>query len=188
MRLNRYEHTKNPARIIAGKVRYRTGLWVEEYIENRDDRKDWTKKKNKIRRAIWEYGIDSEGAYNCTTMPLLGKIIKWQTRKDRTMKKWHKLYSKRPKTDQEKKRVEKLWKKMKREEAMMDKWLKFEDPDYITKAEERANEKERFDYYHEHGEFPDTPPLIQGAKRFTDEEWKALKEKRAKDKKPPIAL
>lgn len=186
MKADRWHRSKNPIRVIAGRVRYRTGLWVEDYIDDRPDRKQWTNKKHKIRRAIWEYGIDAEGDSNCIEYPLLGKIIKWERRKMKTMKKWHKLHTS-AKTNAEKAVVAKLWKKMKHEEAMMDKWLKFEDERYVTRAEEREYQKEQIEYYKEHGEFPKTPPLIHGTNRMTQDEWDEVQAKR-NEKKPPIAL
>ncbi len=186
MEADRWAHTKNPIRHLAANVRYRTGLWVEDYMRKHGEWEDWHNKDHKIRRAIWEYAIDAEGASNCIEMPLLGKIIKWDQRKNKTMHKWHDLRSKAT-TKAEKAKVQKLWDKMKHEEAMKDKWLKFEDPEYITKAEEQEDFRIRLAHLKEHGEFPKTPPLLQGGKRFTQEEWDKIQAEK-ETKNPPIAL
>lgn len=186
MNKDRWYRSKNPVRVFAGRLRYSTGLWIEDYIEDREDRKQWTKKKNKVRRALWEYGIDAEGDANCIECPLLGKIIKWERRKNKTMRKWHDLRLE-AKTDAEKAKVAKLWKRLKREEAKMDKWLKFEDERYVTRAEEHEDFQNRMRHRRETGEELTTPPLIHGTKRMTQEEWDTAQAEYDK-KRPPIAL
>lgn len=189
MRSDRWQATKNPVRILLSRVRYSTGIWVETFIRKHGKWEDWHNKDHKIRRAIWEYAIDAEGDSNCIYYPLLGKIIKWDRRIDKTRKQWLKIHRKgKGKTPQDKKLEEKLWSRLMRQEAMKDKWLKFEDPEYITKAEEEADFRRRLQHHKEHGTFPDTPPLVRGGKRFTDEEWKEILDKKAKDENPPIAL
>lgn len=183
---NRWELSKNPFRRALGTVRYRTGLWVERYVHEHGEWEDWTNEDHKIRRAIWEYGINAEGATNCIENPLLGKIIKWEQRQERTRHLWVEA-RKHAKTPAEKKRVEKLWDKLKYQEAQQDKWLKFEDPDYITRAEEKEDQAKSSAYYREHGEFPKTPPLLRGGKRFTQEEWDEARREQ-ENHKPPIAL
>lgn len=171
---NRWQPTKNPFRLIAARIRYTTGSWVEDFIDGRDDKKSWSKKKNRVRYAIWEYGVRAESASNCIYYPLLGKIVKWADRHERTNRVWYKLYRKGDKTVQEQKLMDRLWKKMQRQTDKGDKWRKFEDPDYITRIEAEEDLERRMEYRRQYGESPNTPPLTHGGKRFTQEEWDAL--------------
>jgi hypothetical protein len=85
---SRFQYTKNPFRLALAEVRHRTGFLVENFIDSRDDSKAWSKKKNRIRRRIWEYGKGTESSYNCLISPVLGSIIKWEKRESRAMKKF----------------------------------------------------------------------------------------------------
>jgi len=71
-------YTTNPIVLAYADLRRSVGFWVSHRTEGWGSYTGW-------RRKLWEFGIDTEGDYNCLIEPLLGKTIKWEKKQHKAM-------------------------------------------------------------------------------------------------------